>query len=37
MKSRSTEDHLVRLETKIRKAFANSQHHVSIFFDIEKA
>lgn len=37
MKNRSTEDHLVRLETTIRKAFANSQHHVSIFFDIEKA
>ena len=37
MKGRSTEDHLVRLETEIRKSFAMNQHFISVFFDIEKA
>jgi potassium voltage-gated channel Eag-related subfamily H protein 8 len=36
-KQRSTNDHLVRLETFIREAFVNKQHLVSIFFDLEKA
>ena len=34
---RSTTDHLVRLETVIREAFAKKQHLVSVFFDLEKA
>ena len=36
-KHRSTIDHLVHLETKIRNAFINKQHVVAIFFDLEKA
>lgn len=35
--SRSTSDHLLRLETTIREAFIRRQHCVSIFFDLEKA
>jgi len=37
LRGRSTVDHLVRLETEIRKAQAHSQHCVSVFFDLEKA
>ena len=36
-KSKSTVDHLVRLEPFIRDAFLNKQEVVSIFFDLEKA
>ena len=36
-RQRSTVDHLVRLETFIREAFASKQHLVSVFFDLEKA
>ena len=36
-KNRSTMDHLVRLETYIRQAFANGEHISAIFFDLEKA
>ena len=36
-KNRSTIDHLVRLERFIREAFANKEHLVAIFFDLEKA
>lgn len=36
-KNRSTNDHLVRLETSIRDAFIKKQHLVAIFFDLEKA
>ena len=31
---RSTNDHLIRLETFIRDAFVNRQHGVSVFFDL---
>ena len=34
---RSTNDHLVRLETFIREAFIKKEHLVSVFFDLEKA
>ena len=34
---RSTDDHLIRLETFIRDAFVNREHVVSVFFDLEKA
>ena len=34
---RSTVDHLVRLETFIRKSFARGEHMVAVFFDLEKA
>ena len=34
---RSTNDHLVRLETFIREAFIKKEHLVAIFFDLEKA
>ena len=34
---RSTNDHLVRLETFIREAFIKNEHLVSVFFDLEKA
>ena len=34
---RSTNDHLVRLETFIREAFIKKVHLVSVFFDLEKA
>ena len=33
----STNDHLVRLETFIRKAFIKKEHLVAVFFDLEKA
>ena len=36
-KNRSTIDHLTRLEKEVHYAFANKQHIISIFFDIEKA
>ena len=36
-KHRSTLDHLVRLETAIRTAFAKKEHFVSVFYDLEKA
>ena len=35
--NRSTVDHLVRLETFIREAFARKEHIVAVFFDLEKA
>ena len=34
---RSTVDHLVRLESAIRKAFVNGENFVSVFFDLENA
>ena len=34
---RSTNDHLVRLETFNREAFIKNEHLVSVFFDLEKA
>ena len=34
---RSTNDHLVRLETFKREAFIKKEHLVSVFFDLEKA
>ena len=34
---RSTTDHLVRLETYIRDGFAQNEHTVAVFFDMEKA
>ena len=36
-KTRSTLDHLVRLETFIRETFAEGGHMIAIFFDLEKA
>ena len=36
-KSRSTTDHLVRLETYIRQSFIKNEHCVGVFFDLEKA
>ena len=36
-KMHSTTDVLVRMESSICKAFARKQHHVTIFFDLEKA
>ena len=36
-KSRSTLDHLVRLETFIREAFINKEHVTAVFFYLEKA
>ncbi|MCU7801126.1 MAG: hypothetical protein KZQ70_13560, partial [gamma proteobacterium symbiont of Lucinoma myriamae] len=36
-KQRSTNDHLVRLETFIREAFIKKEHLVAVFFDMEKA
>ena len=36
-KQRSTTDHLVRLESFVREAFAQRQHAVGVFFDLEKA
>ena len=36
-KQRSTTDHLVRLESFVREAFAQRQHAVRVFFDLEKA
>ena len=34
---RSTNDHLIRLETFIRDAFVNREHVMSVLFDLEKA
>jgi hypothetical protein len=36
-KRRGTMDHVVRLETFIHEGFAQKQHVVAIFFDLEKA
>jgi len=36
-KQRSTTDHLVRLESFVREAFAQRQHAVGVFFDLGKA
>ena len=36
-KGRSTVDHLIRLEDTIKTAFANKEHFISIFFDLERA
>ena len=36
-KMHSTTDVLVRLESSICEAFATKQHHVTVFFDLEKA
>ena len=36
-KTRSTIDHLVRLETFVREGFVKKEHVVSVFFDLEKA
>ena len=36
-KQRSTTDHLVRLESFVKEAFAQRQHAVTVFFDLEKA
>jgi len=36
-KQRGTVDHLVRLESYIRDAFAQKQHVIAVFFDLEKA
>ena len=36
-KNRSTVDHLVRLESFIREAFARKQQVIAVFFDLEKA
>jgi ribonuclease HI len=36
-RNRCTMDHLVRLERAVRDAFANGEHFVSLFFDLEKA
>ena len=35
--NRSTNDHLVRLESFIRDAFIKKEHLVAVFFDLEKA
>ena len=36
-KGRATVDHLVRLETKVRKAYACDKHLISIFYDLNQA
>ena len=36
-KLHSTTDVLIRLESSICESFASKQHHVTIFFDLEKA
>jgi len=36
-RNRSTTEVLVKLDTAIKKAFANKQHVIAIFFDIKKA
>ena len=36
-KMHSTTDVLIRLESSICEAFASKQHHVTVFFDLEKA
>ena len=35
-KYRSTADHLIRMDTIIRKGFANEEKIISIFSDMEK-
>ena len=37
IKNRSTTDHLVRLENRVRTSFARDEHLVSVFYDLEKA
>lgn len=37
MKGKKTMDSVVRLETEIRRAQANKETVVAVFFDIEKA
>ena len=34
---RCTTDHLVSLDTAVRRSFASKQHTIAVFFDIEKA
>ena len=34
---RSTNDHLVRLETFIREAFIKMEHLVAVFFELERS
>jgi len=36
-RNRSTLDHLVRLESEVRRGFVRNEHVISIFFDLEKA
>jgi ribonuclease HI len=36
-KMRSTEDNLLRLESSVCSAFSAKQHHITVFFDLEKA
>ena len=36
-KMHSTTDVLIRLESSVCEAFASKQHHVTVFFDLEKA
>ena len=36
-KNRSSLDTLVRLETDILNAFAQKEHFIAVFFDIQKA
>ena len=36
-RNRSSTDHLIRLETNIRKASAHNEHVISVFFDLAKA
>ena len=36
-KGRSTIDQLIRMETFVRDAFANKEHLVAVFFDLQKA
>ena len=36
-RNRSALDHLVRLESEVRKCFAKGEHMLSVFFDLEKA
>ena len=33
----STTDVLIRMESSIHEAYANKQHHITVFFDLEKA
>ena len=35
--NRSTDDHLIRLETLIHDAFIQNQHLIAVFFDLQKA
>ena len=36
-KNRSTVNHLVRMESLIRTAFAKGEHFISVFYDLEEA